>query len=343
MIRMVDDAFKKNRRVFVRLSGSIGDPLLNPATFALIQWMNRHHVSWGITDNGLTLPERYVKELLSAEWIQISLDAGSNRTYVELKQNRRYEDHPGDPFDRVLRNIGRLVHARRRYHASSKIIVSMLVQRENFLEIDQVSRLVKSIGVDGYQIKMQHFDERRQMAPEQIDHLFDAIIPHVVERDQDRHYKVMIVQDKKTAHAKNEGQLIQLVTREALERAQPYTPIDFPFCRSQLINAVASAAGQLEPCCHYFMETLDSWGNIAEMGLDEIWTSSRRIGILLTDPRGICRECPPTDLFLNRFFHFLEKCARFYPHLIDKFRRWTYHAWMVDRGRNVENGSSNGK
>jgi wyosine [tRNA(Phe)-imidazoG37] synthetase (radical SAM superfamily) len=109
-----------NPTAFIRLSGTIGEPLLHPhirEVFALIRSLEE--LRYGLTTNGLLLhKDGVVNELMFANYVHVSLDAGSDATYTTLKGGR-----PGD-FDRVLQNLAVLHGEKRKTRSSVDLVVS---------------------------------------------------------------------------------------------------------------------------------------------------------------------------------------------------------------------------
>src|SRR5207245_5198450 len=116
---------------------------------------------WGITTNGLAMTGPVQKALLAAEYVHVSLDAGTDETYQRLKNGR-----PGQ-FAIVLRHLKELVG--RRTGVRPQIIVSVLLQSANYHELLTVGQQLKERDVDSLEIKMQHFDPERHMLPEEVD------------------------------------------------------------------------------------------------------------------------------------------------------------------------------
>src|SRR4051812_46087818 len=142
--RLIDSIAALNPKAFLRFSGTIGEPLLHPHAGEAFARVNSHHsLSWGLTTNGLLLHKPGLgPELLRAQYVHVSLDAGSDATYQSLKKGR-----PGD-FQRVLTNLRLLVRLRGEAGSPMQVVVSVLLQGENYREVPGLSRLLKEAGVD---------------------------------------------------------------------------------------------------------------------------------------------------------------------------------------------------
>lgn len=288
LLRLIDHVHAINPRSFIRFSGTIGEPLLHPdicEAFGRIRSFGE--LRWGLTTNGLLLNKQGVMELLmAANYVHVSLDAGSDLTYQRLKGGRE-----GD-FEKVLGNISALAALKRFAKSNVEIVVSFLLQDENFREVPILSKELKRIGVEILELKMQHFDKRRHMTPDTVHEAYE-IIRKVQCEDDCASYRVVIVQSEDLALAK---------IREG-------TPtIDFPRCfANQLgLNATVDPRGNLQTCCQYYQQTLGPQGHVSA-GFSSLWAGEKRTELLKRDPRKTCVNCSPSDEFVNRFVAFLCK------------------------------------
>jgi hypothetical protein len=346
MVKIVEDlnalSPSSGVRPFVRISGSIGDPGKNPDTWMPMSRMNELHMPWGITLDGLAIPVKMMNEMFSPasfmQWAHVSLDAGSNKTYVELKKNKPYvpPSRPNviGPFDVVIMNIERMVKQRQAAESSAKIVVSVVVQNENYPEVEGLAHRLKAMGVDVFQIKMQHFDERRIMPRSTVRAFYRQILPKIKDLADKRFMVEVLPPDEESAHFKNEGQLIQIIKKTG--RAVLASPIDFHRCWVGLWSRTLTPDGFLNRCCQVHSEILPPDGNIYDTPLKDIWESAQNALNSTLDPRGTCRECAPQDLFMNRLISFLHEAATLNPLLIKEFKRTLFHFWEIEMHRRGE-------
>jgi len=291
LLRLIEDIHELNPTTFIRFSGTIGEPLLHPdiaEAFAKIKRLGT--LRWGLTTNGLLLhKERLLELLMAANYVHVSLDAGTDLTYQQLKAGRS-----GD-FERVLENVKALAELKVLSKSKVEIVVSFVIQDENYREISQISRRLKEIGVGVFELKMQHFDPRRHMTPESVHEAYE-LIKRVQAEDDCASYRVVVVQSEDIAVSKIRGNR---------------SLIDFPRCfANQLgLNATIDPRGNLQTCCQYYQRTLGAQGQVSD-GLSQLWTSQKRTEMLQQDPRNSCINCSPSDEFVNRFVAFLCKAHR---------------------------------
>jgi MoaA/NifB/PqqE/SkfB family radical SAM enzyme len=286
LLQLIQDIHRLNPTAFIRFSGTIGEPLLHPDVrkfFALIRSLRGLH--YGVTTNGLLLhKDGVVNELMFADYVHVSLDAGSDDTYRTLKGGR-----PGD-FGRVIENLATLRSEKRENQSAVDLIVSLVIQEENYAEIPRLSRTLREIGINTFELKMQHFDERRHMTPVSL-HLAYENIREVQVRDSGPEYSIIVVQPEEAALAKLRGGA---------------RSVDFPQCYANRLglNATIDSRGQLQSCCQYYQGTLGVQGEIGE-SLIAVWGGHHRQAVLDKDPRAHCIGCSPSDEFVNRFVAFL--------------------------------------
>jgi MoaA/NifB/PqqE/SkfB family radical SAM enzyme len=277
----VEGICELNKHAFVRISGSIGEPLAHPDIVSLLSALNSREMSWGLTTNGLLLHKQGVMcQSLLARYVHISVDCGSDATYAELKGGSH-----GD-YGRVLRNIGAFTDARRQNVSSARVVVSMVLQSESFRELPILSIDAKRVGADVLEVKMQHFDERLTMSADEVIEAYQ-LLESVRRRDVSAEYRVVAVQDERSALGK-------LNSKESRIR--------FRRCWASILglSGTLDAHGMMQPCCQYFDRTLPSHGFVGD-GLAEVWRSDARRRALRIDPRTMCHQCSPSDEWINSF------------------------------------------
>ena len=130
-------------------------------TSATIGTLNSPAVSISFTTNGTALNEAFVeKSLGKSEWIKVSLNAGSSKTYAEIHQTKEKD------FHLVVDNLKKAVKFKQDNNISCTIGVQTLLLPENSDEMCELAKLCRDeIGVDYLVVKpySQHtFSETRQ-------------------------------------------------------------------------------------------------------------------------------------------------------------------------------------
>ncbi len=300
--RVLEDIYRMNPRAFVRFSGVIGEPLLHPDIVDILEPMAREHATcFALTTNGVRLKgPRLLKALLRSKYVHISVDAGNKDDYRTLKGGG------ADTFGVVMQNVETFARARDNSASNAEIVVSFLIQQENFAELPELAQRLKAAKVNSLEIKMQHFDARRRMRQTTVDDAYQVV--EDVQRDlSDETFHVIVVQSRD----------------QALEKASDSQPVRFPKCYANLLgmSTTVDPAGNVQMCCQYYQRTLGSIGNIADDNFAQVWTGTQRVAALERKPCDHCQSCSPSDEFINRFVHFLKESIGKDPSFLDWVER----------------------
>ncbi len=294
---LIDEIQTLNNKAFIRFSGLIGEPFIHPNIIELFNYTSQKGLRWGVTTNGVKMAGEVINALMNADYVHISLDAGSNKTYQELKNGM-----PND-FDTVLQNVKDFLRQRESCASMPQLIVSVLLQNENISELQSISQHLKEIGVDSLEIKMQHFDKRRRMSKEIVEEAYSVI--EDVRRLDDGGFRVVVVQTKEQAFNK-------------IRKSKGNITFSKCYANELGLNATVDPDGNLQTCCQYYQETLGKQGSLTELGFSQVWRGESRTKILGLDPRYICVNCSPSDEFVNKFVSFLSRANS----IDSDFLRW---------------------
>lgn len=126
---------------WVRISGG-GEPMLHPKAVELMEYAKRKKAKVGLITNGSVFTEESSKRLLEAgvDMIEFSVDASDPVTYSKVRK--------GLNWDRLLKNVERMVMLRNSMKAATKIIASGVNQVG--VDIENVAKFWEPI-VDNFQ------------------------------------------------------------------------------------------------------------------------------------------------------------------------------------------------
>lgn len=305
-MRLIDEIAALNPRAFLRFSGVIGEPLLHPRAADVFARVNAHLLRWGLTTHGQLLNKPgLAPQLLRAEFVHVSLDAGCDATYRRLKKGR-----PGD-FHRVVENLGELARLRTEAASHVRIVASVVLQSENYREMPALSPMLKETGVDVLEVKMMHFDPRRGMTADEVHETY-RLLAEVRLADEDATFRVVEVQTEE----------------EALAKLHPDPrSVDFPTCYAGRLglNTTISPRSEVQSCCQYYQPTLGVMGRL-EDGFGAVWAGRQREAVLAGDPRTKCVNCSPSDQFVNQFVDFLRQANKLDATFLDWAEATILHA-----------------
>ncbi len=272
------------------VAGYYSDPLLHSGVPAAIE----HAANLGqqvlLVTSGIQLRELDkdgLRQLLSARAISISLDAGSDETYFELKGVKL-------GFTKALAGL-RLLNANR-HGRRPELHVGFLLHPANIHEIPLVIPILKESGANLVLFKYivgsrrpnysQAVREEAAAAVEEMRHFEDSSFRLVFKHDP---------------------------------RESP--PRNYTTCLAQYFFPAVAPTGELRACCYKTGADQESLVDLKSTELANCWGSDAHKQMASRiDPSKDCPECPFIYHRLNLFLHFLvevrEKVGS------DQFRQW---------------------
>lgn len=131
-----------------------GEPLMNRTLYDsdMLYKVKLQDIKQGLFTNGslLTNPDHMYKILRTHEWVRFSLDAATPETYQAVH-------NPSATFDTVLGNIREFLAMRDELESQTTIGIGMVVNPQNYTEIEEFIQLGQSLGVDYVQVKPSTF------------------------------------------------------------------------------------------------------------------------------------------------------------------------------------------
>jgi len=318
---MVKGIFGINSDAFIRESGVTGDPFVRRDLHEVYRGLPG---KGGVITNGVALFQQDLVDFVLERMIYaiIGIDAIDEESYLNIKLQGK--GSPGR-FKNVMAVIKKLVDMKALHNSSTLIIPSFLVQKGNYKGVAKLSDELEVMGVDGFQIKNEHFDPTRpMMTEEEIDKAYD-LIEALQRRNVNPRYRVMVVQDRAKAHEKaghsqsaRPSPFVQIETTLAAKLRVPFSK-----CWDSILGGGftlgplgpgASAAAEVFMCCHgSFDETIGRIGVTTGDDLEK-WVgvnSPARLNAAHGHfPFNECRVCPPASEMINEI---VESLVDFYP------------------------------
>ena len=251
------------------LSG-IGEPLLNPDFFSLVDILAKRRIKCEFYTNGTLLAPPMWQAILSREnvdVVNISCDGARASTFESCRV--------GASFERWKQSVGGfLAEARESRPHGLSVGMSIVVNKQNLGEIRDIVRLAADLG----------FDSLYLMDPIPLDDVAASLCPSAAELSAVR-------QENLPALATGLGLRISCSFRRdcVLPRALPRCtqPWEYVFVRD---------TGDVAPCCALFGSDKGAvMGNILRQEFGEIWRGDRFREFRRTSLSGanaLCRVCP---------------------------------------------------
>ena len=147
LLRRVLDLFPHVLRV--PLIG-VGEPLLNPQLFDLVQECSRRRMIVDTVSNGFVL-DAFLADIVNSglDLVCVSVNAASAADF------RRMTGNPEPLYGTVLENVGKLVRARAVKRGGPRIELSFIVDRLNCAQMGEMIRVGEELGADA--VLLNHF------------------------------------------------------------------------------------------------------------------------------------------------------------------------------------------
>lgn len=271
----------------IRISGLTGDPLEKGAcefTKALIGLARKAKRQVVIFTNGTTLGIRDVRQTLTAvDYVHISLDAASAKTFYEIKGT--------DVFRDILQHTRKLCREIEQDELATKVGFGFVVTRQNFEEVGDAVRVAGECGV--------HFIRFRR----------DIQRPDAIGWRQWREARRNILKQRDV-----QGKTLPEIWITDIQRSHwsPHTDD----CLSQRYYVTVGPDGLVYPCDHLTgMGEACALGDLRKLSLKKIFekASGVRARNRLCAVGLYCSQCPPFNQRANRLLTELKVLYDQYP------------------------------
>ena len=274
----------------------LGEPMLHPRFFDMVELAASRGIRVSANTN-LTLltPARALRCVsCGLASLSVSIDGASREVYQSIRRKAS--------FDKVVRNLGRLMRAREEQGSRLEVRGVMVLMRANLDELPALVRLLHAHGVAELLVQRLSSDlEQPGLAPGYIpirDYVRDAQLragdlPHAQQ-----------VFDEARELARSLGlrlHLPRLTPRGEAPVANNEPPADdtLPRCRWPWEQLYVTAAGELLPCCMVATADRATFGNVfdgeAGSALQARWHSPQanafRRALASNSAPEVCRGC----------------------------------------------------
>jgi radical SAM protein with 4Fe4S-binding SPASM domain len=267
----------------------LGEPLLSPHIFDMVEHATGRGVEVGFNSNGTLLDRAKSARLVEVGlgWLHVSLDGATAATYEDVRHGTDFAPHPGQ-FERVVRNLRTLVEVREHAEAGGpRIQLVFVAMRRNVRELVGLVELGADIGID-------------EVWVQNLSHSFSDTDPAGAYREI-REYAA----SEALFGAEDEEAMASIFTR-ARERADALgvtlrlprlhvEPTRSPGCSWPWESAYVTHRGQVQPCCMVMGSDRVTLGDLNERPFGEIWNddaySEFRERLLSEEPPEVCAGC----------------------------------------------------
>jgi len=264
----------------------LGEPLLHLHFFEMVRYAAQRGIRVSTNTNLTVMSEQRAEECVRSglHTMHVSLDGATAATYQAIRVRAR--------FERVLRNLRRLVQARIRLESDlPHIRLVAVVMRENLAELPELVQLAHDEGVDTMFVQHLCHDFGEASLPEQYRPMRSFIDGQtLVHEDQQRveHYF-----NAARAQAQALGvtlRLPNLTPRAHAPETSGRARCDWPWRGSYI-----SYDGKAMPCCMVATPDRIHFGDMAQNGVAAIWNNQEyttfRDQLASAAPPDVCRSC----------------------------------------------------
>jgi len=264
-----------------KFCGTTGEPLVNPSMMYGINLFKDLGKKVIVFTNGLWLDKKYkgkeyLEYIAKADRLNLSLDAGSEETFVKIKGRLGYQ--------RILYNLEKLIEKREQENTNLNVTVSYVVGKENYNETSKLAKEIKNIGVDQLVFRV-NFTEL-----EDIQKISDKIIYNL---------------DRAKEYQRDDFKVISIYSDEDIKENDSAFNSNGRKCFNQHFWACIGPDCNLYACGHRTYHGVESYGNLLKKSFKEIWESEERRNCLENLPDDNCKFCSPSSTRRNDFMTFL--------------------------------------
>jgi MoaA/NifB/PqqE/SkfB family radical SAM enzyme len=206
-----------------------GEPTVHPDFQEIVDYTTKLGLSWGLITNGVKLSKFDVSK---ASWVRVSLDASNSKTYSKIRGVM--ENH----FDLACESIKK-----------TKCGVTFTVTPDNWTEVYECAKLVKSLGANNFKIGPQFSEED--------DKLFDGFYDRALELT----HKAEELSDEN----------FQVFNRFPSKISEIVEPPKHKLCAYQYFTTHIGADQNLYRCCVYAYNPYGLVGTIKNKRFKDAW------------------------------------------------------------------------
>lgn len=264
----------------------LGEPLMHLHLFDMVRYAVARGIRVSINTNLTILSESRAEACVESglHTIHVSIDGASAAVFEAIRVRAR--------FDKVLRNVRRLMHAKAQLQSElPHIRLVCVVMRRNLAELPDLVRLAHAEGIGALSVQHLCHDFSESTLPAHYRPMRAFIEQEtLLNEDASRVADVF-------GRARQTAQALGIELRLPNVRPKPHaagvpgrTRCDWPWR-----GAYVSYDGQAMPCCMVATPDRINFGNMADDGVEPIWNNDAyrafREKLASDAPPDICRGC----------------------------------------------------
>lgn len=264
----------------------LGEPFMHPRFFDMVRRARARGIRVSTNSNLTLFSESRAEACVTSglDALYVSIDAAEPAAYEFIRVRAK--------FDRVVRNLGRLMDARARLaSATPEVTIVAVAMRRNLRELPGLVRLAHAHGVRALSVQHLCHDFGEESLPAQY-----RPMREFVEEETLLHESLEAI-EAAFAEARAVAEALGVQLRLPRVRPKPHAPgldgrsrCDWPWR-----GAYVSYAGEAMPCCMVATPDRINFGNMAREGVAPIWNGAGyeafRARLASDDPPAVCKSC----------------------------------------------------
>jgi radical SAM protein with 4Fe4S-binding SPASM domain len=264
----------------------LGEPLLHPRFFDMVRHATARGMQVSTNTNMTVMSEQGAEECVRSglHTMHVSLDGASAETYQAIRLRAR--------FERVLRNLRRLMQAKARLHSAlPDVRLVAVVMRRNLAELPDLVRLAHAEGIASLSVQHLCHDFGESSLPERYRPMRAFVDDETLLHEDPQ--RVQHYFDAARAAASELGIGLRLPNLQP--RAYPPEMSGRKRCDWPWRGSYISYDGKAMPCCMVATPDRIHFGDMAQDGVAQVWNnqaySAFREQLASTTPPDVCRSC----------------------------------------------------
>jgi MoaA/NifB/PqqE/SkfB family radical SAM enzyme len=230
--------------------GGGGDPSCHPELASILRYTKSLGLESSVSTNGYKLSDDVIEAIASScTWARISLDAANPEMYSKI------HGMPGSAFHFVIRNIQKIVSAKRENKSDIVFGITYLIDAHTIKGAYSAAKLVKEIGVDNIRFR-PFFNWDSGSKNNSLYHDITRELKHCSELS-DQEFLVSYPKDRIDS-------LGGAKERRFLE------------CHTCHFATIVTPDCKVYPCCMLEDDEKYCYGDVSKISFKELWDSSRR-------------------------------------------------------------------
>lgn len=259
-LEIIEDCKKMNIKSIEFTGG--GEPTVHPNHVEIFNKVHELGIDAGLITNGALFRKGFVDSVLKFSWCRFSLDAGNAKTYAKIREI------PESTFDKVLKNISKLVSKRKAVNSNTTIGISFVVTEQNYLEVYDAAKIASDLGVHYFRVAYYRTDEG------------------FVSGDYDK----VCIDIGRAMHDFNRAEF-KVIDRFSEASLNIDSTPDYSFCAYQNVSTWISADYNVYRCCVTSYDDHGLLGSIKNQSFKDLWDSDDKKQKISCFDAKSCKQC----------------------------------------------------